>query len=337
MIYLLILIILILFIGIWYFQKQIKLPANVDGLLREIRAEGLPELMPGKQGFANNGKVFICYELIESQGGKKGTILLLNGHSQTMLGYPPHFYQPFLAAGYQIVRMDNRGTGQSSWVNDWTKLNPFTLEDMASDSIAVLDKLNLDKVHVIGYSMGGMIGQRLAISYPERVASLTAQMTSGWYNDPHLTGLSKSFLLKLVFTFLVYARNLNTNEAKSKLHLAVNRLLKGKNYPFDDKEILQKAMYENIRRSGYNMRVEKPQTLAIETSGSRYEELKNIAAPTLVIHGTADPLVLLEHGEKFAPMIPNAKTLFIKNLGHHFPFAHTPEITDVILTFIERQ
>jgi pimeloyl-ACP methyl ester carboxylesterase len=250
------------------------------------------------------------------------------------LGFPPNFYEPLLNADYQIIRIDNRGTGESDWMKYWTSKTAFSLEEMATDVIAVMDKLQIEKVHIIGYSMGGMIGQRLAINYPNRILSLTSIMTTGFYNDPKLTGLPVRFALKFGLTFLVYAFRRKTINNSAKLHLAVNRVLKGKGYNFDDKIVLQKALYEITERRGYNVKVERPHSKAIQLSGSRYEELKKIQVPTLVIHGTADPLVLLEHAEKYAPMIPKVKTFFIENLGHHFPKCHSEEIANAILSHL---
>jgi pimeloyl-ACP methyl ester carboxylesterase len=83
------------------------------------------------------------------------------------------------------------------------------------------------------------------------------------------------------------------------------------------------------------MRIEPQHTKAIQLSGSRYEELKELKTPTLVIHGKSDPLVLFENAEKYAPLIPNVKTLYIDDLGHHFPEKYTPEITTTILNHLK--
>lgn len=331
MIYFLFVLTILIIISFWYFQKNILLSTNVNALIEEIKLEGIPEMMSGKKGFVQNGEVKICYEILGEKTKNKGVVIQLNGHSQTMLGFPPNFYKPLLTAGYQIIRIDNRGTGESDWIKNWTKETAFSLEDMATDVIVVMDKLDIKSAHIAGYSMGGMIGQRLAISYPDRVLSLTSIMTAGFYDDPELTGLPKKFALNIALTFVTYAFNMKTIEDQAKLHLAVNRLLKGRSYEFDNKVVLQKAMYELTRRNGYNMHVEKQHTKAIQLSGSRYDELKKMQTPTLVIHGTGDPLVLFENAKKYAPMIPNVTTLFIENLGHHFPKSHSKEITNAIL------
>ncbi len=326
MLYFLIFLALLIGITFWYIQKNILVPSNVDAIIEGIENGDLPELMPGKKDFVQNGKVRICYEVIGKPNADKGVIVLLNGHSQSMLAYPPYFFKPIIEAGYQIIRIDNRGVGETSWINDWTKDKAYTLEDMATDVITVLDKLNIQQVHVGGFSMGGMIAQRVAISYPERIKSLTSMMTTGYYNDPDLISLPRKFYRHLVLIAIIYARKLTSIRSKMKLHLAINRQLKGDGYQFDDKEVLQKAYYELTKRNGYNKKVEAQHTRAIYLSASRYEELKKLTVSTLVVHGTSDTLVLFEHAQKYAPMIPNAKTLFIEGLGHHFTKEHTPEI-----------
>jgi len=326
-------ILAVIFTVLWlYIRKNVLLPSHVDRLIEEIKTEPLPEFRPGIEKFVTNGNVVICCEIIEPKGEALGTIMLLNGHSQTMLGFPIRFFMAFVNAGYRVIRMDNRGLGMTSWLNTWTKETSFNLEDMASDVIAVLDFFEIRKVHLAGYSMGGMIAQRVAINHPNRLVSLTSMMSAAYFNDPTLTGLSNKFKYHFLAVALVYARNLKSLESKLKLHLAINRMLKGKGYEFEDKEVLQKAWYECTRRNGYTSTTEKKHTRAIVKSGSRYEELKTLKVPTLVIHGTLDPLVLFENAEKYAPLIPNVKTLFIKDLGHHYSFKHTPQIVDEMLS-----
>ncbi len=329
------LILILLAIGLyWYIHNNVLLPAETNSLIAEIQAEGIPELIPGKVDFALNGEVKICFEV--NGEAKKGTIIMINGHGQTMLGYPHHFFMPLVEAGYQVIRMDNRGVGDSSWMLEWGKPDKYTLEDMATDVIAVLDHLGKDQVHLIGFSMGGMIAQRLAISYSERFLSLTCMMTTGYYYDPELTGLPKRFYWNFVLVTLLYGLDLSTLEKKVKLSLAIGRLLEGSGAKVNNKEVLQLAFYDYAKRNGYQKATRDQHGYAITKSGSRYEELGQIKCPTLVIHGTDDPLVLFENAPKYAPMIPNVKTYFIEGMGHHFPREHTPEMVEQILQLLNK-
>jgi len=227
-----------------------------------------------------------------------------------MFTWTQEFYQPFVDAGYRVIRFDNRGLGQSDWMKDWSKENPYTLEDMATDAVAVLDALNIEKAHIIGASMGGMISQRLAISHSERVKSLTSIMSTSHYFDKTEKNTSFQFYRDYVMTNLAYRRNLQKEENKIKLHVAIQR---------------------------FNAIAGEQHQEAIKLSGSRYEELANIDIPTLVIHGTDDPLILIGQGKKYATQIPNAKTLFIKGMGHDMPTVYLPQIHAAIMGNISVQ
>lgn len=222
----------------------------------------------------------------------------------------------------------------SDWIDNkaWKQGKKYSLEDMAKDAIAVLDALEIkEKVHLMGMSMGGMISQRLVISYPERFLSLTSVMSTGFFYDKSLRQVTSKFALDMYRYFIRYS-DLTKMENRLKLHLGIQRMLIGKgDYFFDDKTILEKAYYELTKRKGYNADSQPHHGYAIKKSGSRYEELKNITIPTLVVHGTDDPLVLFEHGQKYAPMIPNATSLFIEGMGHDYPRKHMPQIAEAVL------
>ncbi len=327
-------IVTILFLGLLLFlYSGPKVPQQTDEWIKEIQAAPLPELIKGQLGTANNQGIDIFYEAIGTS--KKGNILLINGHTQTILDWPSYFMQPLVEAGYRVIRYDNRGVGMSDWMAGWTKESGYTLEDMATDGVAVLDQLQIDQAHIIGMSMGGMIGQRLAISHQERVVSLTSIMSTGFYFDKSLVSTPRQFILDIGRISLVYGRNLKTEEGKLKLHLAIRRLLKGKgDYPFDNKYVLQKALYEVRKRRAYNMKATDQHSLAIKKSGSRYEGLKSLQLPVLLIHGTTDPLIPFTHAQKYATIIPTAKKLFIEGMGHDIPEVHAPKMIESILLLL---
>jgi len=327
-------IIAILFLGVlWFLYNGPKVPSQTNEWIKEIQAAPLSEFIKGTTGTATNKGIDIFYEAIGQP--EKGDILLVNGHTQTMLDWPAYFYQPLVEAGYRVIRYDNRGVGMSDWMANWTKENAYNLEDMATDGIAILNTLGIKQAHIIGMSMGGMIGQRMAISHSEQVLSLTSIMSTGYYDDDTLVSTPRQFIMDIGRIGLTYGRNLKTEAGKLKLHLAIRRLLKGKgDYPFDDKYILQKALYEVRNRKGYNMKGTDQHSLAIKKSGSRYEDLKKLHLPVLVVHGTTDPLVPFTHAEKYAPMIPHARTLFIEGMGHDIPDAYSPKIVGAIFSLL---
>jgi pimeloyl-ACP methyl ester carboxylesterase len=327
--------VLLVFVLLFIVYNRVRLPVNVNSLINEIKKEELPEFVTGKTGFANNNDIKIAYEILDSKKPNGETIVLINGHGQSRLVWPTYFYQPFLDQGYSVIKYDNRGLGESDWIIDWSKESPYTLEDMATDAIAILDSLNIEKAHFIGMSMGAMISQRIAISYPTRISTLTSVMSTGFYDDPALVSVSKRFYSNIIAITLLYGRKLKTNSQKMKFFLSTQRLMQGKgDNTINDKEILQKAYFELKVRKGFNSKVSDQHSLAIKISGSRYEELKNIKTPSMVIHGINDPLIKIEHAKKYATLIPNAKTLFIKGMGHDLPEKYIPDIFKSILKII---
>ena len=135
--------------------------------------------------------------------------------------------------------------------------------------------------------------------------------------------------------YLVYRRNLQREENKVKLHVAIQRILRGKgDYEFDHETSIRNAFNEVRNRRGFHARVADQHQEAIRLSGSRYEELDKITAPTLVIHGIDDPLILIGQGKKYVERIPNAKTLYIKGMGHDLPSKYLPQIHTAILDII---
>jgi len=257
--------------------------------------------------------------------------------SHPMFTWTSEIYQPFVDAGYRVIRFDNRGLGQSDWMKNWSKENPYTLEDMATDAVAVLDDLGIEKAHIIGASMGGMISQRLAISHGERVKSLTSIMSTSHYFDKTEKNTSFQFYRDMAMIYLVYRRNLQREENKVKLHVSIQRILRGKgDYEFNHEESILNAFNEVRNRRGFHARAGDQHQLAIKLSGSRYDELAQINVPTLVIHGTDDPLILIGQGKKYAEQIPNAKTLYIKGMGHDMPSVYLPQIHAAIMDNIRR-
>ncbi|MDW3648398.1 MAG: alpha/beta hydrolase [Bacteroidia bacterium] len=313
-----------------YVQSGPQLPPETDTLIKEVLSEKLPKLISGRTGKAMNGHVSLYYEVMEGEDHSKGNILLINGHSSTLLYWQPYFYQPLLDAGYRLIRFDNRGIGMSDWIQNWSKETAFTLEDMAKDAMAVLDACGIEKAHVLGMSMGGMIAQRIAISHSERVLSLCSIMSSGFINDPELTTVPAKFkadLTRLTLRYMLKPTEIN----RMKMQLGVMKVLEGDgDYALDPKAVLQATLYNIRRRDGMNKKLRDQHTWAITYSGSRYEELASIKVPSLVIHGTADPLVEFEHGKKYAAMIPQAETLFIVGMGHDIPQLHIQEIHKAI-------
>lgn len=319
-----------------FMYSGVQLPSDVPQLMAEVKKEPFLDLVPGKTGYAKNGDISIFYDYISNENTTKGTVLFVDGYGSTLLDWQPYTFEKVLEAGYAVIRYDNRGLGMSDWMKNWDKKNPYLLTDMAKDGMAVLDELGIEKAHVVGMSMGGMIGQTMAIEHNDRVASLTSVMSSGNYHDPELTAIPKPFFRNFIRVVLRYGL-IRTEDNAMKFQVMAWKMLKGNgDYPLDTKGILQKAWYELKKRKGYNAKVGMQHETAIKKSGSRYDKLGRITAPTLVIHGKDDPLILLEHALKYAPMIPNAQTLYIDGMGHDIPKVNNEEMTKAMITNFER-
>lgn len=317
---------ILLLVGCIYIYMQFNARSFSEAELAEIQTAIARPLkkMVGKEDYAMNSDVRIWYDVHTPNDTVKGTVLLIMGLSADALIWPEFFYQPFVDNGYQVIRFDNRGVGNSDW-NAFGPDNPYTLSDMADDAIAILDTLGIEKAHLIGASMGGMIGQTLCIEHPERVATLTSIMSTAWTDDPEMPAIDMNVFVRIGINTIKYGLS-GTVVDGVKLRIAIRELLMGsEKYVLDIESIAQLTRYNMEKRSGYNQKSGLQQTKAIEISGSRIEALKTIHTPTLVIHGKSDPLIPFEHGVKTAKLIPNTETLWIDGMGHTLPkmYSHT--------------
>lgn len=251
------------------------------------------------------------------------TIVLIMGLDAQCVIWSMNFIEPLVAAGYHVIRFDNRDIGLSTWIEDWHRSRPYTLEDMAADTVGLLDALHIEKAHIIGASMGGMIAQRVAISYPERVLTLTSIMSSGFVLD---TKATNRIAIKLVFAILPYIiryftvkNRFTDHKVNLKTYMATYRMLSGTKYPFNQTYFEQLFQWSIFERKGQNPKARLQQYSAIVASGSRLKELPKIKCPTLILHGTADKLVPPIHAKIYAPLIPDAKMVWLDGVGHEIP------------------
>jgi pimeloyl-ACP methyl ester carboxylesterase len=254
-------------------------------------------------------------------------ILLIMGLGMQLTSWPEIFCQGLVEQGFYVIRFDNRDSGLSSKLEHLGKPNVvlnqlrsmfrlpvragYTLYDMAKDSIAVLDAVGVKKAHVVGASMGGMIAQIVAAKYPEQVLSLTSIMsTSGRRGLPGPTLAARRAIL---------SRPAHPNDIDQVVqHFAgVYRSIGSPAY-LTPEDILRKRVAASIKRSVCPAGVLR-QLAAIVASGSRAKLLQTLRTPTLVIHGTADPLVPIECGRDTARLVPGAVMREIVGMGHDFP------------------
>ncbi len=321
--------------GIYVFTSGPEITDDMEHTIRAAIKAPLPELTH-ETGYAVNGETNIWYEIIRPDTTPKGTVLLIMGLSADALAWPDFFINGFIDANYQVIRFDNRGVGMSDW-DDFDPENPYSLSDMADDAIAILDTLGIEKAHIAGVSLGGMISQTLCIEHPERALSLTSIMSTPWMMDPDLPTINMDCIKKLVLNMMKYG-TMETEENAIKLGLATRMILMGsEKYDLDVERISQLTLYNLRVRNGYNRQSGQQQTTAVEISGSRIESLKSLTSPTLVVHGKTDPLIPFVHGQKTAELIPNADTLWIDGMGHVIPEMYSDKIVSRMIALMENQ
>ncbi len=332
-------IFLILLIGIliYFYLSRPKLPPETNEIIENVLNSELPEVVRGKTGFVSSDGLNIWYECISPEGSSKGTVLLIMAQAGNALDWPPKFVRAFVDSGYQVIRYDHRGTGMSDWVEGWDRKNPYLLVDMAGDAVAVLNALNIQKVHIVGLSMGGMIAQEVAINYQDRVASLTLIMTSGYIGDPDIPNLSSRYFFSSILKGIPLLKYRLIGGEKNMIKERIAKTISVVGYEgLDIKEIAEVVLYDVRKRRGVNIKAIFQHQTAVSISGSRYEKLKTLNVPTLVIHGTDDSIIPVEHGKKLVEVIPNAEGLWLGGIGHIFPYPDMDDINKTIISNFKR-
>lgn len=264
-------------------------------------------------------------------------VLLVMGLGAQLTLWPIEFVEALAARGFRVIRYDNRDIGLSHKFEGakapgmvklmllsrigLTARVPYSLADMAADGVGLLDALGIDQAHVVGASMGGMIAQHIAFTWPERVLSLTSIMST--------TGNRKLPAGKREAIEVLTRRPQSTDEAVLVEHgIKVAHAIGSPGYK-SDPERLRERTRANIRRSFYPAGLPR-QLAAIIADGDRRERLKDVTAPTLVIHGEDDPLVPLPGGHDTAESIPRAQLKTFPGMGHDLPLALVDEIADAV-------
>ena len=244
-------------------------------------------------------------------------LLLIMGAGGQMIMWREAFCDLLASQGLYVIRFDNRDVGLSSKLEDI----PYTLDDMADDAVGLLDALGIEKAHILGASMGGMIAQTMAIRHPSRVWSLVSMVSTT--GDPALPQ-GKPEVYALIFAPAPFER-----EAQIEHSVNFYMHLGGSKYPSDEQEI--RGMIEQSYDRCFYPQSVKRQSEAVMMSGPRTEALKSVTAPTLVIHGSEDPIFPVEHARSTASAVPGAELLIIEGMGHLFPVEVWPLLVDAIV------
>ena len=269
---------------------------------------------------------------------KNPAMLLIMGLACQLTHWPEELCESLAAGGYYVIRFDNRDVGLSTKVDHLGKAKlmqlsiasqlgirlptPYTLDDLAADTIGLMDALHLKAAHVVGVSMGGMIAQILAIQYPQRVLSLTSIMSSS--GNPRLPGPTWPLKLRLISR----PQNLD-RESLIQHSMQTWRMMSGPGYRPDEAELRRKTE-RNLTRGVFPRGISR-QTVAILHAKSRVPQLKKLVTPTLIIHGKDDPLVRVAAAHDLAKHIPGAKLEIIAGMGHDLPTVLLPRFNELIL------
>jgi pimeloyl-ACP methyl ester carboxylesterase len=278
-----------------------------------------------RSGMASCGDVELFYEDLGDPDAPP--VLLIMGVGAQLPMWPDGFCGQLVDRGYRVIRFDHRDTGLSTKMSGTARGSiyprvgryllgrrspvPYTLVDLAGDVKGLLDHLGIDRAHVVGASMGGMIAQVLAGSHPDRLASLGLIMSS---SGKPLSALPRWRVIKLAF-------GAPARDAAWEERLAVEvrniSIINGPNFlpPVD---ALRRRVEELRTRSDYPQGMRR-QFDAILGTGSLLRYTRRITAPTIVIHGSDDPMVRPRNGRNLARAIPDARFVVVDGMGHDLP------------------
>jgi len=265
-------------------------------------------------------------------------VLLIMGFGCQLTMWDPSFCRALADAGFSVICYDNRDVGLSTWFDeagppDLAELlagkatPPYSMSDMAADAAGLLDGLGLSSAHIVGVSMGGMIAQTFAIEYPERTRSLVSIMSTT--GDPTVGQPRPDALATLT------ASPPTTRDEAMDQGATTWRIIGSPGYPFDESAVRERAgaAYDRAFHPAGNAR----QLAAIIAQPDRTAALAQVTAPSLVIHGDADPLMDPSGGKATAAAIPGAQLELVAGMGHDLPSALIDELVTTLAHHFDRR
>ncbi|MEE2776770.1 MAG: alpha/beta hydrolase [Acidobacteriota bacterium] len=262
-------------------------------------------------------------------------ILLIMGAGASMILWADTFCERLAEGGRLVIRFDNRDTGRTTCC-PLGEPN-YSMQDMADDAVAVLDHYGVDKAHIAGASMGGMIAQLVGLNHPERVLTLIPIMSSpdpGAVSDA-MEGKETRYSLSppsaVVFAALAAAATLDWSDREAVLDNRVEmfKVLSGSAHPYD--EAASRELFGREIDRANDFPASQNHGLVVAATERWHDRLDTIGVPTLVIHGTEDPILPFDHGQAIADAIAGAKLLAMPGVGHELPEGELDTIVPAIL------
>lgn len=293
--------------------------------------------MPSVQA---NG-IQIEYESFGAEGAE--TVLLIMGHSGQLTMWPVELCQDLVRRGYRVIRYDNRDVGLSTKFDaagfpDWEKIRDaqaagapppiaYSLDDMARDAVGLLDALRVERAHVVGASLGGMIAHLVAADFPDRTLSLTSIMCTA--SNPDIPIITEEALA-------VLGEPPPAGDRDSIIDHQVRQFewRQSPAYP-TPREVIRRTILADLERCDYPAGSAR-QGAASGTAYDRRAKLRTIKVPTVVVHGENDPAVPLAGARDIAACVPGAELRIVPGMGHDFPVALAPVIADAISSAADR-
>jgi pimeloyl-ACP methyl ester carboxylesterase len=286
---------------------------------------------------AANGQVRIAFEDLGGAGGDP--LLLIMGMGVSRFWWPAALVTEFIDRGFHVAAYDQRDAGESTHFSDAGAASPlaaiarkhspaYTAEDMTDDAAAVLDALGWDSAHLFGHSMGGQVAQRVALRYPGRVRSLTS--SSSLPSDVGGLAAIRYVHLGLVAK-LARLRFPEDRDGDIALAVAATRLIASAAYPADEQVVRQLAARDEV--SGVRDSAAQSRQVGAKWHGGRLAQLH---VPTLVLHGSDDPLLRPAAARRTAKAISGARLVILPGVGHYLPAQVYPQIAGEVRALADR-